>query len=126
MKRNNKRTPLVSAPRYEGGSKHDTPTKLAAVKHVKTLLAQGLAKWAALTKVAQEHGVAPVTMSNWLNKYKDLTVRIQKSNGAVANTNNHTNGFSIQSVNLRTTEGTHIQLTPADINRIASLASTIC
>ena len=116
-----KRTTLRSVP-------HDTATKLSAVRTVRQLMDSGISKWSALGQLAQKHKVRRQTVSNWLNKYKDVTVNLQTSNGNITSTsvNNHNDGFAIQSVNLRTTDGVHVQLTPADINKIATLASTIC
>ena len=116
-----KHTTLRSTP-------HDTATKLSAVRTIRQLLAKGGNRWSVLTRVAKEHKVTAQTVSNWLNKYKDVTINLQKSNGRLTETsrNNHSDGFAIQSVNLRTTDGVHVQLTPTDINKIASLAGTIC
>ena len=96
---------------------HTKATKLSAVKEIRRLMSKGHNKWDALTQIANRQDVTPQTASNWLNKYKDVTVTLR---------NNHGDGFAIQSVNLRTTDGVHIELTPVDINKIASLASTIC
>ena len=107
---------------------HDTAAKLSAVKEIRRLMSKGHNKWDALTRVASNVSVTPQTASNWLNKYKDVTVNIQRSNGNVARTsrNNHNDGFAIQSVNVRLTSGKEETLTPTDINNIASLAGTIC
>ena len=128
MKPKTRSTSLVTAPRHIGGSKHDTATKLEAVRNVRSLMREGLTKWHALEQIAKDHNVSATTMSNWLNKYKDVTVTLQKSNGNIASTlrNNHNDGFAIQSVNVRLTSGKVETLTPIDITKIASLASTIC
>ena len=107
---------------------HTTATKLSAVKDIRQLMNKGHDKWDALTRIAKTQRVTPQTVSNRLNKYKDVTVTLRQSNGNIANTlrNNHSDGFAIQSVNLRTTDGAHVELTPVDINKIATLASTIC
>ena len=107
---------------------HDTAAKLSAVKEIRRLMSKGHNKWDALTRVASNVSVTPQTASNWLNKYKDVTVTLPGPNSDITNTlrSNHSDGFAIQSVNLRTTDGVHIELTPVDINKIATLASTIC
>ena len=107
---------------------HDTAAKLSAVKEIRRLMSKGHKKWDALTQVANKHDVTPQAASNWLNKYKDVTVTLQQPNSNITSTlrNNHSHGFAIQSVNLRTTDGAHVELTPVDINKIATLASTIC
>ena len=117
----NKSTILRSTP-------HDTATKLSAVRTIRQLLAKGGGRWSVLTRVAKEHKVTAQTVSNWLNKYKDVTINLQKSNGRLTETsrNNHSDGFAIQSVNVRLTSGKEETLTPTDINNIASLAGTIC
>ena len=107
---------------------HSTATKLSAVKNIRQLMKKGHNKWDALTRIAKTQKVTPQTVSNWLNKYKDVTVTLQGPNSDITNTlrSNHSDGFAIQSVNLRTTDGAHVELTPVDINKIATLASTIC
>ena len=124
------RKPLVrgTTQRLPGGSKHATASKLSAIKAVKQLMLEGIAKWSALTQIGKDYNVSSATVSNWYNKYRDVTVQLRQTNGNIAHTlrNSHTDGFAIQSVNLRTTDGVHVSLTPTDINKIASLASTIC
>ena len=82
------RKPLVrgTTRRLPGGSKHDTATKLTAIKAVKQLIMEGVTKWAALTQISRDYDVSAATMSNWLNKYQDVTVQLQKTNGRIVHT----------------------------------------
>ena len=130
MKRKTRKSSLVTAPRFQGGSKHDTAAKLAVVKDVRRLILGGISKWTALEQIAKEvsPAVSATTVHNWFKKYQDVTVNLQRSSGNMTDTLGiaHTGRFTIQSVNVRLTDGAHARLIPADISEIATLASTIC
>ena len=92
------------------------------------LLNRGRSRWTSLEHIAKQHNVTATTISNWDKKYKDVTVSLQHSTPTVKTIarNNHTGGFTIQSINVRLTNDTDADLAPVDINKIATLASTIC
>ena len=121
---------LGTPQRLPGGSKHTTAEKLTAVRDVKQLMSEGITKWAALEQIARDLDprMSATAVNNWVNKYANVTGDMQRSNGNITDTLHTTrvDGFIVQSINVRLTNGTHADLAPVDINKIASLASTIC
>tara|TARA_Y100000310_G_C19942369_1_gene473116 strand:+ start:149 stop:487 length:339 start_codon:yes stop_codon:yes gene_type:complete len=107
---------------------HTAASKRQAVSTFTTLMESDdtIGRWTALTVVAKQFKVSPTTINNWVNKYTQRNSTTNNTPLVSGIHTDHSGQFRVHSINLRTVDGVDVQLTTDDINRIASLASTIC
>ena len=117
--------------RVAGQLTHSTGVKLTAVKRVNTLIRNGMSQTKALSIVAKDHGVRPQTVQNWRKKYDGITMHNNNTTSPLVRPDNSHSAyqldkFSVESVNLITSDGVNIRLKLDDLKAIATLAGSFC
>ena len=115
MKRTTRRTskPLM----------HTLATKLEAVKTVNKLMANGETKYNACRKLSKKHHVTTQTVYNWYLRHNTKITQVNLVSSVPRPTKH--DRLVIHSLDVRTTGGTVVKLTPADIKGIAEYATFV-
>ena len=102
---------------------HTLETKLGAVKQINMLMTAGVTKYNACRQLAKKHRVTTQTVYNWCSRHNTEITQVNLVNS----TNNHIkhNRLTIHSLDVRTTSGTVVKLTPTDIKGIAEYATIV-
>ena len=102
---------------------HTLETKLGAVKQINMLMAAGVTRYNACRQLAKKHRVTTQTVYNWCLRHDTKITQVNLVNS----TTNHIkhNRLTIHSLDVRTTGGTVVKLTPTDIKGIAEYANLV-
>ena len=102
---------------------HTLATKLEAIKTVNKRMANGDTKYNACRMLAKKHHVTTQTVYNWYLRHNTKITQVNLANS----TTNHVkhDRLTIHSLDVRTTNGTVVKLTPTDIKGIAEYANLV-
>ena len=102
---------------------HTLETKLEAVKQINMLMTAGVTRYNACRQLAKKHRVTTQTVYNWCSRHNTKITQVNLVNS----TTNHIkhDRLTIHSLDVRTTNGTVVKLTPTDIKGIAEYATIV-